>query len=98
MDDELALVVGKDMATSIFSKSHVDIEAQHETVDDTENVAENGEDVVLDMGKNVIELSTTGSTLSKSRKRSCARPTNDSVYNDLTEQLKEIVVALKSIN
>lgn len=54
------------MATSIFSKSHVDIEAQHETVDDTENVAENGEDVVLDMGKNVIELSTTGSTLSKS--------------------------------
>nr|POE76659.1 hypothetical protein CFP56_79048 [Quercus suber] len=87
MYDELALVVDKDMAT--------------ENDDDTENVANNGEEGVVDKGdkgKNVVESSTIGSTTSKSHKRGRAPPGNDSVFTDLSDQLKEIAVALKEIN
>lgn len=96
--DELAIVVGKDMATGSFAKSYVDLKTQQNNLDDTENVVDNGEDVIVDKGKNVVESSTIGSKISGSRKRSCAPPSNDSVYTDLSEQLKEIVVALKAIN
>ena len=51
-----------------------------------------------DKGKNVVESSTTKSTASKSCKRSCAPPNDDNVLTDLSNQLKEIVVALKEIN
>ena len=61
-------------------------------------VADNGEEGVVEKGKNVVESSTTGSTISKSRKRGCAPPSDDSVLTDLSDQLKEIVVALKEIN
>ena len=48
--------------------------------------------------KNAIESSTTGSGIFKSRKRGRA-PSNadDSVLTDLSDQLKEIDVALKEI-
>jgi len=36
--------------------------------------------------------------MSKSRKRSHAPSTDDRIYRDLSEQLKEIAVALKAIN
>lgn len=36
--------------------------------------------------------------MSKSRKRSHAPPIDDRIYSDLSEQLKEIAVALKAIN
>ncbi|KAL4619794.1 hypothetical protein ACB092_06G105900 [Castanea dentata] len=98
MYDELAIVVGKDMETGSFAKSYVDLETQQKNLDDTENVVDNGEDVIVDKGKNVVESSTIGSKISGSRRRSCAPPINDSVYTDLFEQLKEIVVALKAIN
>ena len=42
--------------------------------------------------------STTGSTASKSCKKGRAPPNNDSVLIDLSDQLKEIVVALKEFN
>ncbi|KAL4599023.1 hypothetical protein ACB092_11G096500 [Castanea dentata] len=46
----------------------------------------------------MVESSTTGSTISKSRERSRAPPSDDSVLIDLSDQLKEIAVALKEIN
>jgi len=64
-------------------------------------VVDNGEEGMMDKGdkgKNVVESSTTGSIASKSHKRGCAPPSNDSVFTDLFDQLKEIVVALIEIN
>nr|POE46195.1 hypothetical protein CFP56_71423 [Quercus suber] len=65
----------------------------------SEFVAENVEEGVVEKGKNAVESSTTGLGISKSRKRGRA-PSNadDSVLTDLSNQLKEIAVALKEIN
>ena len=54
---------------------------------------------MVEKRKNAIESSTTESGISKSRKRGRA-PSNadDSMLIDLSDQLKEIVVALKEIN
>ena len=98
MYDELAIVVGKDMATNSFAKSYVDIDIEQDNGESTKMVADNGDEGVVDKGKNVVESSTTRSTISKSRKRGCAPPFDDSVLIDLSDQLKEIVVALKEIN
>ena len=50
-------------------------------------------------GKNVVESSITGSGISKSRKRGrAASNADESVLTDLSDQLKEIAVALKEIN
>ena len=98
MYDELAIVVGKDTATGSFSKSYVDIENESNNGDSTEFVANNGEEGVVEKGKNAIESSTIGLGISKSRKRGCAPPSDDSVLTDLSDQLKEIAVALKEIN
>ena len=61
-------------------------------------VANNGEDGVVDKGKNVVESSTIGSTISNSRKGGYAPPSDDSVLTDFSDQLKEIAVDLKEIN
>ena len=101
MYDELAIVVVKNMATSNFAKSYVDLDTQQENGDDTEIVANNGKEGVVDKGekgKNAVESSTIGSTVSKFRKRGRAPPNDDSVLTDLFDQLKEIVVVLKEIN
>ena len=99
MYDELAIVVGKDIATGGFSKSYVDIENEPDNGDSAEFVADNVEEGVVEKGKNAVESSTTGSGISKSRKKGCAPSnTNDSVLTDLSDQLKEIAVALKEIN
>ena len=98
MYNELAIVVGKDMATCNFAKSYVDLDTQQKNDDDTKIVADNGEEGVVDKGKNVVESSTIGSTISKSHKRGYAPPSDDSVLTDLFDQLKEIVVVLKEIN
>ena len=81
-----------------FSKSYVDIENESDNGDNTEFVADNGEESVVDKGKNAVKSSTTGSGISKSRKRGRAPPSDDSVLTDLSDQLKEIAVALKEIN
>ena len=98
MYDELAIVVGKDMAMGSFAKSYVDIDIEQDNRESTEMVADNGEEGVVDKGKNVVESSTTGSKISKSHKRGRAPLCNDSVLTDLSNQLKEIDVALKEIN
>ena len=98
MYDELAIVVGKHMAMGSFAKSYIGIDAEQNNVESTEMVANNEEEGVVDKGKNAMESSTTRSTISKSHKRGCAPPSDDSVLNDLSDQLKEIAIALKEIN
>ena len=100
--NELAIVVGKDTATGGFSKSYVDIENEPDNGDNgdsAEFVADNVEECVAEKGKNANESSTTGSGISKSRKRGrAASNVDDSVLTDLSDQLKEIAGALKEIN
>ncbi|KAL4625538.1 hypothetical protein ACB092_05G033800 [Castanea dentata] len=87
MYDELAIVVGKDMAIGSFAKSYI--------------MADNGKEGVVDKeekGKKVVESSTTGFTVSMSSKRGRAPPSDDSVLTDLYDQLKEIAMALKEVN
>ena len=91
--------MGKDTATGSFSKLYVDIENKLDNGDSIEFVANNGEEVVVDKGKNAVESSTTGSGISKSRKRRrAASNVDDNVLTDLSDQLKEIAVTLKEIN
>ena len=88
MYDELAIVVGKDMATGSFAKPYIDLDTQQKNGNDTEIVADNDEEGVMDKGekgKNVVESSTTGSTVSKSRKRGRAPPNDDNVLTDLSD-------------
>ncbi|XP_050262416.1 uncharacterized protein LOC126706882 [Quercus robur] len=84
MYDELAIVVGNDIATGGFSKSYVHIENEPDNGDSVEFVVDNVEEGVVEKGKNAVESSTTGSGISKSRKRGRA-PSNadDSVLTDL---------------
>ena len=99
MYDELAIVVGKDTATGGFSKSYVDLEHEPDNSDSDEFVTDNVEEGVVEKGKNTVESSTTGSEISKSRKRKHgASNADESVLTDLSDQLKEIAVALKEIN
>ena len=42
LNNELALVVGKDIGIGSFVEPYVDIEAQQDTLYDTENVVDNG--------------------------------------------------------
>ena len=99
MYDELAIIVGKDIATGGFSKSYVELENEPNNGNSVEFVADNVEEGMVEKGKTAIESSTTGSEISKSRKRGrAASNADDSVLTDLSDQLKEIVVALKEIN
>ena len=99
MYDELAIVVGKDTATGGFSKSYVDLKREPDNGDSVEFVADNVEEGVVEKGKNAVESSTTGSGISKSRKRGrAAFNADESVLIDLFDQLKEITVTLKEIN
>ena len=87
MYDELAIVVGKDMATGSFAKSYVDLDTRQKNDDDTEIVVDDGEEGVMDKGKkgkNAVKSFTTRSTVSKSCKRGCAPPIDDSVLTDLS--------------
>ena len=97
--DELAIVVGKDIATGGFSKFYVDLEHAPNNGDNAEFVTDNVEEDVVEKGKNTVESSTTGSGISKSRKRKhSVSNADESVLTDLSDQLKEITVALKEIN
>ena len=77
----------------------MDLENEPNNGDSAEFVVDNVEEGVVEKGKNVVESSTTGLGISKSRKRGRATSNaDDSVLIDLSDQLKEIVVALKEIN
>ena len=95
-------MVGKDTATGGFAKSGVDIENEPDNGDNgdsAEFVADKVEECVVEQGKNANESSTTESRIFKSRKRGrAASNADDSVLTDLSDQLKEIAVALKEIN
>ena len=85
MYDELAIVVGKDTTTSGFSKSYVDLEHEPDNGDNAEFVADNVEECVVEKGKNAVESSTTGSGISKSRKKGrAASNADESVLTDLS--------------
>ena len=99
MYNELAIVVGKDTATCGFFKSYVDLEHEPDNSDSDEFVTDNVEEGVIEKGKNTVESSTTGLGISKSCKRGrAASNADESVLTDLSDQLKEIAVALKEIN
>ena len=99
MYDELAIVMGKDIATGGFSKSYVDLEHEPDNGESAEFVVDNVEEGVVEKGKNAVESPTTGSGISKSHKRGRATSNaDDSVLTDLSDQLKEIAMALKEIN
>ena len=99
MYDELAIVVGKDTATSGFSKSYVDLEHAPDNGDSAEFVSDNVKECVVKKGKNTVESSTIGSGISKSHKRKhAASNADESVLTNLSDQLKKIAVALKEIN
>ncbi|XP_030964617.1 uncharacterized protein LOC115985858 [Quercus lobata] len=55
MYDELAIVVGKDVAMGSFAKSYVDIDTEQDNGESTEMVADNGEEGVVEKGKNVLK-------------------------------------------
>ena len=68
-------------------------------LESAEYVADNVEEDVVEKGKNTVESSTTGSGISKSRERKhSVSNADESVLTDLSNQLKEIAVALKEIN
>ena len=91
--------MGKDIATGGFSKSYVDLENEPDNGDSAEFVSDNVEEGEVKKGKNAVESSTTGSGISKSRKRARAPSTaDDSMLTDLSDQLRDIAVALKEIN
>ena len=73
------------MATGSFAKSYVDIDTEQDNGESTEIVVDNGEEGVVDKGKNAVESSTTRSTISKSHKRGRAPPSDDSVLTDLPD-------------
>ena len=77
MYDELAIVVRKDTATGGFSKSYVDLEHEPDNGDNDEFIVDNVEEGVVEKGKNAVESCTTGSGISKSRKRGRATSNAD---------------------
>ena len=77
MYDELAIVVRNDTATGGFSKSYVDLEHEPDNGDNDEFVVDNVEEGVVEKGKNAVESCTTGSGISKSRKRGRAASNAD---------------------
>ena len=77
----------------------MDLKNEPNNGDSAEFVVDNVEEGVVEKGKNAVESSTTGSGISKSCKRGrAASNADDSVLIDLSDQLKEIAVALKEIN
>ena len=77
MYDELAIVVGKDTATGGFSKSYVDLEHEPNNGNNAEFVVDNVEEGVVEKRKNAVDSCTTGSGISKSRKRGRAASNAD---------------------
>jgi len=90
MYDEMAIVVGKDMATGSFAKSFNDV-VQHDNVLDLDldfdDVSSKGRDVAS---------SDSGSNKRSHRKRS--RDNSGDSYNFIAEKLGDIALALQTLN
>ena len=86
MYDELALVVGKDMATGSFSKG----------VTNVDRCASNTIDLDNDLEEVSLKKQTDSSTQTRShRKRSHASMIDDSIFKDLSSQMGKIASAIQ---
>jgi hypothetical protein len=87
MNDEMAIVVGKYMATGSFTKSFSDIELEEHSYLEFVDVSLKGKDAAS---------SDLTSTKRLYRKRS--RDDSEDSYNVISKQLKEATLALKALN
>jgi hypothetical protein len=93
MYDEMAIVVGKDMATGIFSKSFANID-QFDNVLDSEHV-DLDFDKVSSKGKDVA---SSDFVAAKGSHRKRSRADSEDTYGLISKQLKKVALALKSLN
>ncbi|GMY32799.1 hypothetical protein FCV25MIE_28041 [Fagus crenata] len=94
MYDELALVVGKDMATGSFSKGVTDIDRKG--VNDVDMSASNIIDLDNDLEEVSLKKQADSSTQTRShRKRSHANMLDDTIFKDLSSQMGKIASAIQ---
>uniref|UniRef100_A0A2N9I3Z0 Myb/SANT-like domain-containing protein n=1 Tax=Fagus sylvatica TaxID=28930 RepID=A0A2N9I3Z0_FAGSY len=94
MYDELALVVGKDMATGSFSKGVTDIDRKG--VNDVDMSASNTIDLDNDLEEVSLKKQADSSTQTRShRKRSHASMLDDTIFKDLSSQMGKIASAIQ---
>ena len=99
MFDEMALVVGKDMATGGFSKGVGDIGV--EALDDSPPLVDADVDADVDdvSKKKQVNPSHVASNETRShKKRSHATMIEDAVYQDLSIQLGKVASAIEKIS
>ena len=98
--DEMAIVVGKDMATGGFSKQwseHSPLVENETPQNDIQNPEFEGDTDTLP--KDVHEASNGTSSKGRShRKRTYAAMNEDSPFSEMTEQLKQIAVAVTALS
>jgi hypothetical protein len=87
MYDEMAIVVGKDMATGSFSKSFADI-------DDSEHVDLDFDDA----SSKEKDVASSNSASAKRSHRKRSRADSEDTYSSIAEQLKDVALALRSLN
>ena len=91
MYDELALVVGKDMATRSFSKGVTDVDGKG--VNDVDRCVSNTIDHIEEVS---LKKQTDSSTQTRShRKRSHASMLDDTIFKDLSSQMGKIASAIQ---
>ena len=93
MYDEMAIVVGKDLVMGNYSADHVDIEKPGVSLDDVGHNEHGAESETVSNRIN-IESSSAHSNKFKSQKRA-HESSDDKLFINLSEQLKEVAVALK---
>ena len=94
MYDELALVVGKDMATGSFSKGVTDVDRKGIT--DVDRCASNTIDLDNDLDEVSLKKQINSLTQTRShRKRSHASMLDDTIFKDLSSQLGKIASAIQ---
>uniref|UniRef100_A0A2N9FRM5 Uncharacterized protein n=1 Tax=Fagus sylvatica TaxID=28930 RepID=A0A2N9FRM5_FAGSY len=102
MYDELALVVGKDMATGSFSKGVTDIDGKGVTdidgkgVNDVDVSASNTIDLDNDLEEVSLKKQADSSTQTRShRKKSHASMLDDTIFKDLSSHMGKIASAIQ---
>ena len=96
MYDEMAIVVGKVLVTGNYFAGHVDMEELGVSLDDVGH-NEHGAESEAVSNRITIESSSAHSNKFKSRKRK-HESSDDKLFINLSEQLKEVAVALKALN
>ena len=96
MYDKMAIVVRKDMATGNYFAGHVEMEEPGVSLDDVGHNEHGAESEAVSNRIN-IESSSAHSNKFKSPKRK-HESSDDKLFINLNEQLKEVAVALKALN